>query len=141
MKFTLEKSINAERHRVFDIVANFENFEKILPQYFPSIRVRSIRDETAIVEEHLRIAGRELILMTKHITKYPETHEVFVIGGDVKGSKFVETFTKLGDKTKLVVSVDIKLKGIMKIIGLFGKQRMILEFTRVIDEFAKIAEG
>jgi coenzyme Q-binding protein COQ10 len=137
----MEKIIKAERQHVFDVVANYEGFEKILPQYFPSIRIRSVRENTAVVEEHLRLGDRELVMMTKHVTKYPEIHEVFVIGGDAKGSHIVEKYEKVPDGTKLVVDADIKLKGLMKIAGLFAKQKITLEFGKIIDEFAKIAEN
>ncbi len=70
-KFSFEKTIKAERKKVFDTVTNFQEFEKILPKYFPSIRVRSVRGDTAVVEEHVRLAGKEIVMMTKHVTKYP----------------------------------------------------------------------
>ena len=66
-KIHFEKIVKADRNRVFDIAANYEEFEKTLPQYFPSIRVRSQRDNVAVVEEHLRVAGKELVMMTKHV--------------------------------------------------------------------------
>ena len=81
-KFVVEKIIKAERQHVFDVVANFENFDKILPRHFPSIRVRSIRENVAIVEEHMNLGQKELVMTTKHVTKYPESHDVFVLGGD-----------------------------------------------------------
>lgn len=140
-RITLQKTIRAERQRVFDIVANYENFERLMPRYFKSIRIRSVRDNTAVVEEHLEIAGRELVMMTKHVTKYPEIHEVFVIGGDAKGSHFVERFEKTGGGTLLSVEADIKLGGIMRIASMFAKNRIALEFGKMMDEFAKIAES
>ncbi|WP_268542549.1 SRPBCC family protein [Candidatus Nitrosotenuis cloacae] len=139
-KIVLEKIIRAERQHVFDIVANYENFQKIMPQYFTSVRIRSVRDNTAVVEEHLQLGSRELIMMTKHVTKYPETHEVFVVGGDGKGSHFVETFAKVPEGTKLTVHADIKLKGMLVIAGAFAKKRITSEFGKIIDEFARIAE-
>lgn len=139
-KVHLEKTIKAERQKVFDIVANYENFQNILPQYFPSIRVRSVRENVAIIEEHLRLGEKELVMMAKHVTKYPETHEVFVIGGDAKGSYIVEKYEKISEGTKLTMDADIKLSGMMKIAGFFGKQKIALEFGKVIDELVKIAE-
>ena len=88
-KINFEKIVKANRNKVFDIATNFKEFQKILPEYFPSIRVRSIRDNVAVVEEHIRISGKELVLMTKHVIQYPELHEIFVIGGDLKGSHIV----------------------------------------------------
>ncbi|TBR10562.1 MAG: polyketide cyclase [Candidatus Nitrosotenuis sp.] len=133
--------INAERHHVFDIVANFENLQNILPRYFPSVRIRSVRENTAIVEEHLRLGDKEFIMMTKHITKYPEMHEIFVIGGDAKGTHITEKYEKIGDTTKLVVDADIKLGGFLKILSVFSRKKIKTEFNQIIDEFTKLAEN
>jgi len=53
-KINFEKIVKAERNKVFDIAANYEQFQKILPKYFPSIRVLSVRDNTSVVEEHIK---------------------------------------------------------------------------------------
>lgn len=140
-KIVIQRLIKAERQHVFDIVANYENFENLLPKYFPSIRVRSVRDNVAVVEEHLRLGNRELVMTTKHITKYPESHEVFVLGGDAKGSHISEIYEKTDQGTNLVVTANIHLDGMMKIAGFFGKSKIESEFSKVIDEFCKIAES
>ena len=140
-KIHFEKIVKAERNKVFDIAANYEEFQKTLPEYFTSIRVRSSRDNVAIVEEHVKISGKELVMMTKHVTQYPEIHEVFVIGGDVKGSHIVEKYESVDDGTKITVDADIKLKGTLKIIGFFGKGKITKGFVKIMDEFAKIAES
>jgi len=140
-KINFEKIIKAERKKVFDIVANYELFEKTLPQYFPSIRIRSKRNDVAVVEEHRRVAGKELIMMTRHVINYPKTHEVFVIGGDTKGSHIVEKYETISEGTKIIVEADIKLNGTLKMIEFFGKGKILKSFSKVIDEFAKIAEN
>lgn len=139
-KISFEKIIKAERNKVFEIAANYEDFQKTLPQYFPSIKVQSIRGNIAVVEEHLKVSGKELIMMTKHVTKYPELHEVFVIGGDAKGSHFVEKYQTIPEGTKIIVEADIKLKGPLKVLGFFGKGKIKNSFSKIMDEFAKIAE-
>lgn len=141
MKIHFEKIVKANRNKVFDIAANYENFEKTLPEYFPSIRIRSRRENVAVVEEHLRVAGKELIMMTKHVTTYPELHEVYVIGGDAKGSKIIEKYETVPEGTKITVDADIKLKGLMKVAGLFGRKKISNSFGKIMDEFAKIAEN
>ena len=139
-KINFEKIIKAERNKVFDIAANYEQFQKILPKYFPSIRVLSVRDNTSVVEEHVRIAGRELVMMTKHVTKYPELHEVFVIGGDAKGSYIIERYESIKDGTKITVEADLNLSGPLKIVAFFGRSKIKKGFTKIMDEFANIAE-
>ena len=141
LRIHIEKMINAERHRVFDIVANFENFQNVMPQYFPSVRVRSVRENTAIVEEHIRLGGRELVMMTKHVTRYPELHEIFVVGGDAKGTHITEKYEKAGDATKLVVDANIKLGVFSKILSIFSKKKIKIEFNQIIEEFVKLAEN
>ena len=139
-KIIIQKIIKADRQHVFDIVANYENFQNILPKYFPSIRVRSVRENIAIVEEHLRLGQKELVMTTKHVTKYPELHEVFVLGGDAKGSRISETYEKVEQGTKITVIADIKLNGVMKVLGFFAKSKIQSEFSKVIDEFCIVAE-
>lgn len=140
-KINFEKIVKAERTKVFDIVANYEQFQKLLPKRFLSIRVLSVRDNVAVVEQHVRVSGRELIMMTKHITHYPETHEVFVIGGDAKGSHFLETYETVPQGTKITVEADIKLKGVLRIAGFFGKSKLERDFAMIMEEFSKILEA
>ena len=139
-KIHFERLIKAEQQAVFDVVANYENFQNILPQYFPSVLVRSVRENVAIVEEHLNLGKRELVMTTKHVTKHPELHEVFVLGGDAKGSQIVEKYEKVSDGTKLVVDADIKLSGMSAIAGILAKKKIASDYGKIIDEFAKIAE-
>ena len=39
--FSLEKIIHAKRKNVFEIFSNYEQYEKLIPTYFPSIFDRS----------------------------------------------------------------------------------------------------
>ena len=140
-KIHFEKIVKADRKKVFNIAANYEEFQNTLPEYFTSIRVRSTRDNVAVVEEHVKISGKELVMMTKHVTHYPETHEVFVIGGDAKGSHIVEKYESVDGDTKITVDADIKLKGVLKIAGFFGRGNILKGFSKIMDEFAIIAEN
>jgi coenzyme Q-binding protein COQ10 len=141
VKINFQKIVNAERSKVFNIVANYEQFQKTLPKYFPSIRIRSTRGNTAVVEEHIRIAGREFVMMTKHVTQFPEIHEVFVIGGDAKGSHIIERYESIKGRTRITVNADLKLSGPLKLAAFFGKNSVKKGFTKIMDEFANIAEN
>ena len=140
-KFSIDKIVNAHRNSVFEIFSNFENYQKSLPQYFPSVRVRSIRNETAVVEEHMMLGDKELVIMAKHVTQSPLLHEIFVIGGDAKGSHIKEQFLDHSEGTKILVDVDLKLKGKMKISELFTKNNLQENYSKIIDGFVEIAEN
>jgi len=82
-----------------------------------------------------------LVLMAKHVTEEPVLHEVFVIGGDAKGSHIRQQFIEISEGTRVVVDVDLKLKGKMKMSSMFGKNRFDEDYAKILDDFAKIAEN
>lgn len=140
-KFSIEKTVNAKRENVYTILSDCENYQKLLPQHFPSVRVRSVRGNISVVEEHMNLGNVELLIMAKHVTKAPEVHEVFFIGGDAKGSHIKEEFVELSEGTKIIVDVDFKLKGKMKMSSLFGKNKFEEDYAKILNDFAKVAEN
>jgi coenzyme Q-binding protein COQ10 len=140
-KFSLEKIINAQRESVFEVFSNFKNYQQLIPQHFPSVRIRSVRGNVAVVEEHLNFGALELIIMAKHVSKKPVLHEIFVIGGDAKGSHIRQEFIELENKTKILVDVDLKFKGKMKISSMFRKNTFEQDYGKILDDFAKIVEN
>ena len=140
-KFSLEKTVNAKREIVFSLLSDYENYQKLIPQHFPSVRIRSVRGNTSVVEEHMNFGEHELLIMAKHVTKEPVLHEIFVIGGDVKGSYIKQQFLEIPEGTKIIVDVDLKLKSKLKISNLFGKNNFEEDYLKILDDFAKIAEN
>ncbi len=140
-KFSLEKIVIAKRETVYERLSNYENYEKLVPQHFPSVRVRSVRGNVSVVEEHMNLGDRELKIMAKHVTKEPILHEVFVIGGDAKGSYIKQQFIEISEGTKIIVDVDFKLKGKMKISQMLGKNKIEQDYAKILDDFVKIAEN
>ncbi|MFM8659694.1 MAG: type II toxin-antitoxin system RatA family toxin [Candidatus Nitrosotenuis sp.] len=137
-KIVITKLVLAERQRVFDVIANYETLQQVMPKYYPSIRVRSVRDNVAIVEEHLKLGGKELVMTTKHVSKYPESHDVFVLGGDAKGSHISETYEKIDQGTKITITADIKTGIMSKLSGMMEKSKIESDYTAMIEEFCKI---
>jgi ribosome-associated toxin RatA of RatAB toxin-antitoxin module len=139
-KIIFEKIIKADRKKIFEFATNYENYQKILPQYYPSIRIISSRGNTSVVEEHLRIGGKELVMMVKHVIVEPLQHEIFVIGGDAKGTHIINRYEQIQDGTKLILEVDWKSKGMMKLLDFFGKTNILNDYSRMIDDFIVIVE-
>ena len=108
-KITFEKSIRADQQKVFDIVTNFEDFERLLPEFYPSIVIKSIRDESSLVSEHLKIADKEFVIMAKHFSSPPEKHVMRVVGGDIKGSYIKERFVHTAHGTKIIVEAELNI--------------------------------
>jgi ribosome-associated toxin RatA of RatAB toxin-antitoxin module len=140
-KFSLEKIVQNNRNEVFKIFSNFENYQRIIPQHYPSVRIRSMRGDVSVVEEHLILGDLELLIMAKHVSQKPILHEVIVIGGDAKGSRIRQEFIELEKGTKILVDVDLKFKGKMKISAMFGKNNFKQDYDKVLDDFVKLAEN
>ncbi|AFS82665.1 SRPBCC family protein [Candidatus Nitrosopumilus sediminis] len=140
-KFSLEKIVNANRDTVFQIFSNYEHYQKLVPQHFPSVRVRSIRGNVSVVEEHLILGNIELLIMAKHVIDEPILHDVFVIGGDVKGSHIKQEFIELEKGTKVLVDVDLKFRGKLMISNIFGRRDFKEDYSNILDNFVKIAEN
>ncbi len=132
-RFSLEKISDANRDVIFEIFTNFENYQRLIPQHFPSIRVRSVRDNVSIAEEHFVLGGMELCIMAKHVSKSPVLHEVFVIGGDAKGSHITQEFLEHGKGCKILVDVDLKLKGRMQISRILLHNDLKRDYDRLLD--------
>ncbi len=140
-KFSFEKIVKAKKETVYEILSNYENYQKLIPQHFPSVRVRSVRGNVSVIEEHMNLGDKELVIMAKHVTKEPVLHEVFVIGGDAKGSHIKQQFIEISEGTKIIVDVDFKLKGKMKISSMLGKNKIEQDYAKILDDFVKIAEN
>ena len=140
-KFSFEKIVKAKKEIVYEILSNYENYQKLVPQHFPFVRVRSVRENVSVVEEHMNLGDQELLIMAKHVTEKPVLHEIFIIGGDVKGSHIKQQFIEVSEGTKIIVDVDLKLKGKMKMSSMLGKNKFEDDYAKILDDFAKIAEN
>ena len=110
LKISFEREINANIEKSFDIITNFENFQKLFPEFYPSILIKSVRDESSLVAEHLKLHDSEFIIMSKHFFSRPHTHEMRVVGGDIKGSSITEIFSSDDGKTTLKVIAELDVK-------------------------------
>lgn len=139
-KIILEKIIKADRKKVFELDTNYENFQKILSEYYPSVRIISVRGNVSVVEEHLRITGQELVMMAKHVIDEPILHEIFIIGGDAKGTHIIKRYESIPHGTKLTLEIDWRLKGIMKLSNPFGKNKILNDYSKIVDKFITAVE-
>jgi len=107
IKITFERTIRSDPKKVFDIISNFENYERLFPDYYPSVRIKSVRDESSLVAEHLRLHNKEFVIMAKHFNDPPHRHEMRVVGGDIKGSYIIEKIIPFESQTKIIVEAEI----------------------------------
>ena len=110
LKISFEREINADLEKSFDVISNFEYLQKLFPEFYPSILIKSVRDESSLVAEHLKLDDTEFIIMSKHFISKPHSHEMRVVGGDLKGSSINEIFSFDNGKTLLKVNAELDVK-------------------------------
>lgn len=136
-----EKFSKASKEKLFFASTNFESYQTLLPQYFPSVRIISVRPNTTLIEEHRIIAGKEFVVMARHITEDFNSHETFFVGGDAKGTRIFEKYETISTGTKITVTIDFKPKISMKFSVLLNKSKLLDDFERTMDRFIEIAES
>ncbi len=140
-KIKVEKTINADREKIFNMVTDFESLPNKFPQFFKSVKIISREGNTITTEDHAVMAGREVHQTTKHVLTPPEIDDVQLLSGDAKDSRIVTTYTAIPEGTKVVVEGDFKLAGKLKLVGFMAKGKIEKSIEEVIDQFAKVAES
>lgn len=139
--YIFEKFTIASREKIFDVATDYESHQNLLPEFFPSVRIISVRPTTTLAEVHLGLSGKEFVVMAKHVIEKPSLHEIFFVGGDAKGTHITEKYEKADAGTKITLTVDFKYKGAMKFTGFLGKGNIENNFSKIFDKLIKIAEN
>jgi len=134
----IQKS-NLERDLIFSISTDVENFHKIMPKYFKSLKIISDSLNEKIVLESIDFLGKKIKIKTKHIIVKPNVHKVFILTGPVRGTSFIETYDSTLSGTNISILVDLKLHGILKLIP-FLKILVLKKMNSVMSEFIICAE-
>ena len=139
-KVRVEKTIKADRAKVFSTVTDFENLPAKLPLYFKSMKIVRREGNSVVIEESVSMGRRDITQTAKHVLTPPEKHEVFIMDGDAKDSHIVETYQSTSDGTKITIDRDFKLAGKLKLIGFLAAGKIKNSIEEVMNEFAKIVE-
>ena len=139
-KFNLIQKSNLDRDLIFKISTDVENFHKVMPEYFKSLKIISNSSSEKIVLESIAFVGRQIEIKTKHVIIQPNLHKVFILTGPAKGTSFIETYVPSSVGTDISIEVDLQLTGILKLIP-FLKIFLIKKMNTVMSEFIICAES
>lgn len=139
-KFNLIQKSNLDRDLIFKISTDVENFHKVMPEYFKSLKIISNSSSEKIVLESIAFVGRQIEIKTKHVIIQPNLHKVFILTGPAKGTSFIETYVPSSVGTDISIEVDLQLTGILKLIP-FLKIFLLKKMNNVMSEFITCAES
>jgi len=139
-KFNLVQKSNLHRDLIFKISTDVENFHKVMPEYFKSLKIIQNSSNEKIVLESIDFLGRKIDIKTKHVIIQPNLHEVFILTGPAKGTSFIEKYESGSTGTDISIVVDLKLNGFLKFIP-FLKLLLLKKMNSVMSEFIVCAES
>ena len=138
--FNLIQKSTLEPDKIFQISTDVENFHKIMPKYFKSLKIISDSSNEKIVLESIIFLGKKIDIKTKHVIIEPNIHKVFILSGPAKGTSFIETYNSNSNGTEILIIVDLKLNGILRLIP-FLKIYLLKRMNSVMSEFIVCAES
>ena len=139
-KFNLVQKSNLNRDLIFKISTDVENFHKVMPEYFKSLKIIQNSSNEKIVLESIDFLGRKIDIKTKHVIIQPNIHEVFILTGPAEGTSFIEKYESGPTDTDISIVVDLKLNGFLKFIP-FLKLLLLKKMNSVMSEFIVCAES
>lgn len=134
LKVCLERFSKINRDTIFALSTDIEEFPKIMPKYFKSLKIRSTSNSELFVSEEINFLGFSLCVKTRHKISPPNLHEIHILTGPLKNSVFSEKYDEFENGTKVTIHVNLEFNGFAKLFSLFG---FFLErkINKVMDEF------
>lgn len=137
--FFFHRNSFLSQQTIYQISTDIENFHKVMPNYFKSIEIIEKNKNELIVREQIKFMGFNLKIKSKHVIKPPNIHEVHILSGPTKGSKFIEKYFSDKNGSRVTIEVILVFSGFMKIFQ-FLERYVAKKMSNVMSEFIISAE-
>ena len=139
-EFETSRLVDVPNNRIFDVMANIENFPNILPENVVSVNILNKTDNEIIAEEELFEAGIKTKLLVKHTIKPYSEHIIEIIDGDAEGTKITQYFESVDSQTKLTTKVSLNVKGVTSIVAFLPETNLVHAMNTVISHFVEYSK-
>ena len=139
-EFETSRLVDIPNNRIFNVMANVENFPNILPENVVSVNILDKTDNEIIAEEELFEAGIKTKLLVKHTIKPYSEHIIEIIDGDAEGTKITQYFESVDSQTKLTTKVSLNVKGVTSIIAFLPEANLVHAMNTVISHFVEYSK-
>lgn len=137
--FRLENYTSLSQEKIFHISTDVENFHHVMPNYFKFLDVVEQHDNVKIIIEKIKFLGMPLKIKTKHTITKPNIHKVEILSGPTKGTVFVESYVALKTGTMILIDVELRFSGFMKLFSFF-QVYVATKMNSTMNDFVESAE-
>ena len=140
--FNFEMTLSADPKKLFELVTNYENYQKVFPDQLKNVSVVSRNNFEVITKEVLTFntyfKNTELYQKTSHNVHYPKLSSN-VIEGPFKGTVVKVTFDELDSGCKVTINVELKISLKYKILSPIIKNKYKNILTSLLYKMNNIA--
>jgi len=132
---TIIKITDLETERIFNVMADVENYPLVLPENISSVNKLEETDSSLLYEMTAHESGLEATILVRH-DLFPYDEQILtVIDGDAKNTVIHQKFQNQGNSTKLISNIDIHLTGILTPIQYIPKHNFSNAMDSALSEF------
>jgi len=143
--FVQTKLVDVEQSKLFETMANIENYPEILKDNYVSVKVLNKTSNgigySIFAEETLTQSGIITTLQTKHSVSPNEVHKIEVLNGDAKETELIVHFEPKGNSTLLTVEAKIRVTGILAPFGFLAQSNLESALNTIIEQFIEYAKN
>ena len=139
-EFETSRLVDVPKNRIFDVMADIENFPNILPKNVIYVNILNKTNNVIIAEEELSEAGIKIKLLVKHTIKPYSEHIIEIIDGDAKGTMITQSFESVDSQTKLTTNVHLNLKGVTSVIAFLPESNLVHVVNTIISHFVEYSK-
>ena len=136
-KIILIKILDVDKQKLFEKMADVENYPTILPDNYVSIVIKEKNENILFTSELVKEQGIEMNLYVKHIIVPYESHTMEVLDGNAKGTKITTLFEEINSKTKITSIIEIRVTGILLPFGYLPESNLKSAMNTILDNFEK----
>ena len=140
--FNFEMTLSADPKKLFELVTNYENYQKVFPDQLKNVSIVSRNNFEVITKEVLTFntyfKNTELYQKTSHNVHYPKLSSN-VIEGPFKGTVVKVTFGELDGGCKVTINVELKISLKYKILSPIIKSKYKSILTSLLYKMNNIA--
>ena len=132
----LQTSVDVEKTKLFDVMADVESYPSIFPENFVSVKILNKTNNSILSLETVKEIGIQTTFQVKHTLIPYESHQITILDGDAEGTNIIVWFNDFDvNRTQISAQVDLRLKGVMFPFGILPDQNINHAFNTILNGF------
>jgi len=134
---TFVRVVDVKKEDIFNTMANLDDYPKILPGNYVSVKIINQTSNTIYAEEEVAEIGIKTKMLVRHTIIPYDKHVLEVLNGDANGTKITEVFEGNDSTTKITTTLEMQLHGLLSPLAFLPKSNLEHAMNTVITNFVE----